>query len=230
MFLNSPRAADYATGQAAVERLLATFDNAEAAPFDLQMGLARAWGAGFVKPHLQLPRERWVEMFRRAGFFSLNGAWAPTEPVRLYRGAADGHERGMSWTTSPAIARRFDAALWTCLAPPSAVLAIFGVLWQDLNGDDLGEFVLDTTGLDIEESCAPGYGGVTLEFRGRTVEAVERNVRRFLAQKHLDDLRRSALGWEVVRTRRKHSLARVRFYGYDEVLLEVDRRHRHWQH
>lgn len=97
----------------AMARLLATFANPNSDLFSRQLALCGAWGAGFTKPHQQMPYERWIEMFRSVGFFSLGGFPPPTEPVRLYRGAADGFEPGMSWTTSPALARFLGFPLWT---------------------------------------------------------------------------------------------------------------------
>lgn len=229
MFQNMPQAPQEELSAERVQGVLALFERTDVATFELQLALANAWGAGFVKPSQQLQQDRWIELFRRVGFFSLTGAPAPAEPIRLYRGAMDGWERGMSWTTSPALARRFDVALWTCLAPPSAVLAVFAMHHYAPSGEDFGEYVLDTDGLDIEESAA-GTGGMTLQFRGRTIEAVERHVRSFLADAGLGDLRSSALGWEVVHPRRKHDLAAVRFFGPDVVIFEVARRHARWHY
>jgi hypothetical protein len=201
----------------------------DAPAFELQMAIAQAWGAGFVKPSAQLPRDRWAALFRRAGYFTLADLPRPTEPIRLYRGAADGWERGMSWTTSPALARRFDNALWTILAPPATVLATFATMERDGNGNAIPEYVVDVSDdLAVEETSAPGHGGRVLEFRGRTVEAVERNVRRFLADSNLSGLRPSALGCTVLHPRRKHTLAAVEFSGYPQVINEAVRRHRIW--
>lgn len=229
MFPNAPQPLQPELSAARLQRLLKMFDRSDVATFDMQMALASAWGAGFVKPSQQLPAERWVELFRRVGYFSLTGTPAPTEPIQLYRGAADGGERGMSWTTSPALARRFDVVVWTCLAPPSAVLATLAMHHYRPSGEDYGEYLLDTAGLHIEETAA-GSGGVVLRFRGRTVESVHRHVRRFLADAGLDDMRPSALGWEVLHPRRENELAAVRFFGPDVVVLETERRHARWHY
>lgn len=229
LFMNAPTAPQHDVSAHRVAAMLATFDRADASAFELQIALASAWGAGFVKPHLQLPRERWVSLFRRVGYFSFGTRpTPPREPIRLYRGAADGHERGMSWTTSPDLARRFDFALWTCDAPPSSVLAVLAMHRYDANGDDFGEYVLNLPDdLAVVETCAPGHGGRTLAFRGRTEAKVTRNVRRFLADVGLDDLRPSALGWRISKLKRDGT-ARVEFFGYSDVLLQATRRHARW--
>ena len=206
---------------AALARLRATFES-DATPWQMQDAIARAWGAGFVKPHQQMPREEWAGYFRRRGYFSTGNIPAPTEPIRLYRGAAPGHERGMSWTTSPQFARKFDFALWTCVAQPGDILATFSMMREDLHGDELYEYVVDVhDGLAVEETSAPGHGGFTMQFRGKSAERVSRKVRQLLLDNNLADLRPSALGWRVLHPERKSSLAVVEFSGYPQVLQRV---------
>src|SRR5262249_22437546 len=78
---------------------------------------------------------RWREMFNAAGFVSDTGLPAPEKPLTVWRGAANGRGRGMSWT------RDYDKAVWfasrealwgehnpavyEATVPPRAVLAMF---------------------------------------------------------------------------------------------------------
>ena len=63
-------------------------------------------------------------MFKAVGFVS-DGPSQPTEDLTIYRGAAKGYERRMSWTTDLARAakfRRTDGDVWKATVPPEAVL------------------------------------------------------------------------------------------------------------
>ena len=203
----------------------------------LQNALALVW-TSTQQPTVALPQEQWLAMFRRCGYFSYGGPGfatdrrtRPTGPIRLYRGATDGFERGMAWSPSPAAARTYAFPLWTCEAPPSAVAAVLLNWMSDPSDPFYEEYILDLPAdLIVEETSAPGHDGVVLHFRGKSIERVEDNVRQFLADSALDDLRPSALGWTVLHPRQGKKLASVKFTGYPAPLSEVARRHARWHY
>ena len=64
---------------------------------------------GFEPPKSLLPREQWVSMFRRVGFFTVMQPFTapPTDTLTLYRGAHPDYARGLSWTDTLATAEMF---------------------------------------------------------------------------------------------------------------------------
>lgn len=105
------------------------------------------------RPESLVPQERWITMFRAAGFRD-NGdiAAPPAEAVDVYRGSTHAGRFGMSWTTDLNMARAFArgglrgrpaGSVWTARVPPEFVLARIG-------GDSAreeGEVVVDPAGL-----------------------------------------------------------------------------------
>lgn len=99
-------------------------------------------------PGRELPRIEWIKLWRSIGFsIGTERASRPRSPLRLYRAAVPGWERGFSWTENRALAEWFqwlspdwsgrrryrgpdsanpmestDARIYTTLAPPSALL------------------------------------------------------------------------------------------------------------
>lgn len=100
------------------------------------------------------PVAEWVGRFRALSGFVLGDRIAeherPAQPARLYRAAAPGDERGMSWTpfraTAAAYARsiRGGCPVWVAEVTPAALLAAFpgaiGGAWD--------EVVIDPAGID----------------------------------------------------------------------------------
>lgn len=94
--------------------------------------VAEAWSATEY-PETRISSAKWLNLFRRVGYtHDGRPAAPPTGPVTLYRGCSPFRERGMSWTTSLAVAQRFatdpmHARLGGCVysfdAPPRALLA-----------------------------------------------------------------------------------------------------------
>jgi hypothetical protein len=110
--------------------------------------------------HETVDEAQWKELFEAAGYTEDgHPAPRPREPIRLYRGSTLEHRRGGSWTTSYAIAQwyatsgtggRPQGAVWTVVAPPERLLC-------HNTGREEDEYVLDTTGLTIEEApSTPG--------------------------------------------------------------------------
>ena len=101
--------------------------------------------------------EKWVARFRQVGFLSdLPGTQPPAAELTVFRGAPQGWELGMSWTTSERTARAF-AKRFTCYGPapgfvwratvtPEAVLAL---IFQR----DESEVVVDPTGLTVLDNA-----------------------------------------------------------------------------
>jgi hypothetical protein len=127
-------------------------------------------------PEKDLRGGAWVDMFRTAGFISTPVIEAPTGPVRVFRGAAWGRRRGMSWTTKPEIARWFSsykqrgpAHVFACTVCPDAILAIF-------DGSDArneAEVVIDPSKLPrlTRSSIVPPDPGVKLWEPGHPLAA-----------------------------------------------------------
>lgn len=116
---------------------------------------AMLWPVWVGQPdHRTAPsKQQWEAMFRAVGYQEDGQpARRPWLPRRLYRGASGDRRYGLSWTTNPSVARHFltrhddSARVWTCVCHPSRILA------SGRRGrDSEGEFVLDTTGLEISE-------------------------------------------------------------------------------
>lgn len=101
-----------------------------AADIDTLRGLLhRTWGDTY-SPMRHLPREQWVAMFRRVGFFNMMQPHAapPTGTLTLFRGAHPDYARGLSWTDTAATAVMFaqrspvPARVYRAVVPASAVL------------------------------------------------------------------------------------------------------------
>lgn len=97
----------------------------------LRRGVALAWSDCHY-PEEQLPADRWVALWRAAGYVSdWVGNWRPTQPVRLFRASDPGWERRLTWTSNRAAAEWFQvefdrAELWRAVVPAEDVLAWFG--------------------------------------------------------------------------------------------------------
>ena len=115
----------------------------------LRRGVTLAWTAPY--PQEELPVDRWVAMFRAAGFVSDHaGNKQPTRPLEVFRACDPGRERRMTWTASwPTVEwfrREYDRAeVWQATVPPEAVLAVLGT-WPAT------EIVVDPAALeDLEQ-------------------------------------------------------------------------------
>lgn len=94
----------------------------------------------------------WVARFRSMGGFVLGNAVTeharPVRPLRLYRAAGVGHERGMSWTPFRLTAAMYATTLrggcpvWVAEVEPAAMLAAFpgaiGHAWDEVVIDPAG--------------------------------------------------------------------------------------------
>lgn len=112
-------------------------------------------------PLTVLPAEKWIEMLRFCQRYADGDERfrAPTDELRLYRGAHAAHSAGLSWTPHLRVARVFavsshfsyrqPAVVWTVTAPPAAFLA----------AAIPNEVILDPAGLEplrqetFEETC-----------------------------------------------------------------------------
>lgn len=95
----------------------------------LAVRLWTTWATG-PYPLALAPADEWATWFRLVGYLHNGiryGAMRPGEPRRLYRGAAPGSERGMSWTRFPRLAAQYAARVggrvYEIDADPSWVLA-----------------------------------------------------------------------------------------------------------
>ena len=91
---------------------------------ELRQLLLQVW-SGADYPESLVSTERWLKMFDAAGYVS-DGQPVPTQDLTVFRGAPEGYERRMSWTTDIQIATNFgglDGKVWTTTVPPEAVLA-----------------------------------------------------------------------------------------------------------
>ena len=107
---------------------------------DLQKLLPEVW-VNSEYPVGATGQSEWlITLFRAAGFYSDNGWAAPKVPMPVYRG---GHSEGMAWTLDKQVAtffaKRFQdgTSLYSAIAPPEAILAIF----MDARGES--EVVVD---------------------------------------------------------------------------------------
>ena len=117
---------------------------------DLHGLVVNAWSSAEF-PERHLPRRRWTELFRRAGYA------VPEEPLILYRGARSRRRFGMAWTTALTTARWFaerdvrslgarSAYVYRAWAPPVAVLCDVDQVEGD-GGRSEAEVVVDPTKL-----------------------------------------------------------------------------------
>jgi hypothetical protein len=115
-----------------------------------QVMLLVVWG-GTQIPDVHLDIHKWLARFRRAGFLSDLADQAPvTSNLKVFRGAPEGSERGLSWTTSASVARAFadrstvygarPGLVWQAVAEREAILAL---IYQR----DEFEVVVDPVGL-----------------------------------------------------------------------------------
>jgi hypothetical protein len=98
----------------------------------LRAAILDVW-AGHEAAEVQLGHRRWVGLFSQSGFVADPPRDAPTEPLRVWRGASPRRMRGMAWTTEPTIAEEFaaranwlggDALVFEATVPYGAVLAM----------------------------------------------------------------------------------------------------------
>jgi hypothetical protein len=183
---------------------------------------ALAWSAtATYRPTLVLPQAEWIAMFRRVGFFDIQDPTrvAPKGVGRLFRGATPEYQRGLSWTEDAQVARKYGDTVWVADVPAEAVLAVFP---HDMAHT---EVVVDLPAdVEVREADAAELemAGLRLAWRGKTPEAVEKHVRRFIRDIGLATIRPSALAWRV------EPDLRVRFYGAGPVLGEISDRYRGW--
>jgi len=116
--------------------------------------VARAWDAT-PWPMAVLPRERWVALFRAAGYtHEFEPAAAPEEPLWLFRGSDEAGAEGMCWTSNLDVAlwfaARFDEGwVWRARVEPWRLLAFMAETYED-------QHVIDTTDLVLEVVAGPG--------------------------------------------------------------------------
>lgn len=97
-------------------------------------------------PMSVLPAERWVGLFRAAGYtHEFEPAEAPAGPLRLFRGSDAAGELGMCWSTNLDVARWLASAhpegwVWSAEVEGWRLLAFLAAGYED-------QFVVDTTGL-----------------------------------------------------------------------------------
>ena len=104
-------------------------------------------------PDRYLERDEWRYLFDVAGY-TVDGkpALRPTEPVELWRGSVPERRGDWSWTADRTVAERFangmrgrlPGRIYRVVAPPEALLCC-----NTERGE--AEYVVDTTGLTIEE-------------------------------------------------------------------------------
>jgi hypothetical protein len=103
-------------------------------------------------PDMALAWTDWRSMFDQAGYTS-DGVPVerPSEPMKLYRAAAESDRLGHSWTENEQVARSFlkmraphQPQLWTALVEPSRMLAR---LERDRPGEP--HYVVETTDLSL---------------------------------------------------------------------------------
>jgi hypothetical protein len=119
--------------------------------------LARALTDAWVMcefPEQAVGREQWLNWFREVGYI-VNGqpAKAP-EQVTLYRGGVVADR--MAWSSSQSIAEWFrdrwpNGKLWTATVRADRLLAHFNNVRLDESGRVETEYVIDPSGLAIEE-------------------------------------------------------------------------------
>jgi hypothetical protein len=108
----------------------------------------RAWDL-CPAPMLVLSRERWVRLFRVAGYtHEFVPAAPPTGVLRLYRGSDERGREGLCWPSNLDVARwlasRYDEGwVWVAVVEPVRLLAFVAAGYED-------QFVVDTTGLVAE--------------------------------------------------------------------------------
>jgi hypothetical protein len=122
-------------------------------PSDLPEAVADAWTMESA-PEGRLHTDEWLELFDAAGFVSdTPSTFAPTEPLRLYRGSSPARVTRMSWTSSPDVASAFAArhtaagfaaTVFQATVPPENVLGFF-------NSRSESEFVINTDGIRFSE-------------------------------------------------------------------------------
>jgi len=110
-------------------------------------------------PEALLPTEKWLTLFRHAGF-THDGVPAspPSGVTQLWRASAPEHRFRMSWTPSLSTARGYAAGqnhaepgagrIYTAHVPPERVLA---VLDAKLANPLEVEWIVNTRGLEVEE-------------------------------------------------------------------------------
>lgn len=132
-----------ATREETVESVRAVFTDLNARPVERMCVLHSVW-CSTDRPMLQLPREEWVRMFRRVGYFEMplggliGSRPQPTGAMRLYRAATPAHARGLSWTPWLPLAERYAdqasvpgfgaARVYTADVPGEYLLATFRAL------------------------------------------------------------------------------------------------------
>jgi hypothetical protein len=110
--------------------------------------VARAWDL-CGHPMQVLPRERWVALFRLAGYtHEFVPAPRPVEAVRLFRGSDEAGAEGMSWSSRLDVARWFavqraGGRVWSAVVEPWRLLAFMAGVSED-------QTVVDTAGLVAE--------------------------------------------------------------------------------
>lgn len=131
---------------------------------NLARALAVAW-SGAARPEQDLPRRRWLTLWRRAGYASDGERVDPPEvPLTLYRGAPEFYARGLSWTADPQIALWFaqraanyfkePISVYVAKFPPSRLLGRIHTLGR---GED--EYVAQPwrLPLDVPAVCTPSH-------------------------------------------------------------------------
>lgn len=128
----------------------------------LRANLGPVWNVAEY-PERTMSRTRWRQYFSRIGF-TVDGQAAerPLGPVTLYRGAPQKYRRGMSWTSSLDVARRFAfeglrrrqvGAVYRATVSPRWILAV-------THDREETEHIIDASRLKMEvyERVRPGFG------------------------------------------------------------------------
>lgn len=141
------------------ERPAALWDRFVAGGLDGDELAAAAWSvwAPAVNPCWLLSVQRWRVMWHAAGY-SEDGVRMPRpdgKPIRVFRGAAPGYERGLSWTVQHWVARAYREGSESCGVPAKVWMVDLpaGRVLARLRGPSLfseHELVADVRGLEIK--------------------------------------------------------------------------------
>lgn len=121
--------------------------------------LPRAWSYFCEYPNDALTDSEWLEMFSATGYISDNGM-CPSNPVRLYRGAAPQYRQNWSWTDDESAALAFaelvqgrvTGVVWTAVVEPGDILMRISRSEFANTTFTFTEYVVDTSRLSIQRA------------------------------------------------------------------------------
>ena len=123
-------------------------------------------------PMAVLPRERWVALFRAAGYtHEHRPAVAPVGPLRLFRGSEAAGELGMCWSTNIDVARWMAAKhdegwVWSAQVEGWRLLGFMAAGYED-------QYVVDTTDLVATVIASPaGVAAIDVDALAARLDAV----------------------------------------------------------